>query len=426
MYQRKGMSGELYDVLVLGPVEATPTAEARLATALAGLNGASLMAVAQGLSEKSLSMGQALDRVAAEALVRQLQSLGALTSIRRANPAFPQSGAHTPPPQTGFRAAGTPASGPLQGLTPGSAPGSGAGLSSLGPPPSSGGSLGRAPLSSPGHERAPGSGQGLRPLGSLRPETAGGTPAPTLPPAAARVPTDGLGHRVPTGMGFTLNEPSSGARGSASARPTAAPQPAPPPAPPGDPFSTSDGGAVGIELDRDRKVASPHQRASASLPGASGLNTQQIVASKSASGLDLAGAKQSTVERCSRHGLLYDTSKSSACRKCLGDGRAALAEAPGTLRSSPARRALLGLLFALVLGFLPAAYYARVPGAAEVATLRAEQQELSRGLGNAKTMQRFDEIEELVLASRRVSMRNTLIIWIAASGVLMVAWYLLT
>ena len=64
------MTGELYDVLVLGPVEATPTAEARLAAALAGRNGAPLMAIAQALAEKSLVIGQSLDRVAAEALVR--------------------------------------------------------------------------------------------------------------------------------------------------------------------------------------------------------------------------------------------------------------------------------------------------------------------------------------------------------------------
>jgi hypothetical protein len=419
----QGMSGELYDVLVLGPVEATPTAEARLAAALAGLNGAPLTAIAQGLAEKNLSVGQGLDRSAAETLLRQLQTMGALTSIRRATSGFPQVSALTPPPQA-FRTTATPASGPLQGLSPTSTPGSGLGPA-LGPTPSTGGSLGRPPLSSPGGERPPSTGQGLRPLGSLRPDSA--APAPGAAPAAGpvRVPTDGLGHRVPTGAGFNLAEPSSKPRGSARPMAAGAPTVAPPPSA-ADPFNNPEAGAGPLELDRNRKPGATHHRPDRpeqSVSGASGLFNPKLIATKAASGLDLAGSKQSTVERCPRHGLLYDSAKSSACRKCLTDGRAALGEGPVTLRTSPARRALLGLLFALVLGFLPAAYYARVPGAAEVTQLRAEQQELSKGLGNEKTIQRFDEIEELVATSRRLAMRNTLIIWIAASGLLIVVWY---
>ena len=364
------MPGELYDVLVLGPVEATPSAEARLAAALAGLNGAPLTAIAQGLAEKSLSVGQALDRTAAETLLRQLQTMGALTSIRRASGGFPQ--VSLTPPQT-FRGGGTPANAP-------------------------------AP------ERPPSNGQGLRPLGSH----------------PGRIPTDGLGHRVPTGAGFNMTEPSSRPRGSGRPMAPGAPTLAPPPA--ADPFANGEG--VGpIELDRDRKpVASqrPDRPEQQSGSGSSGLINPKLIASKAASGLDLAGSKQSTVERCPRHGLLYDTAKSSACRKCLSDGRAALGETPGTLRSSPARRALIGILFALVLGFLPAAYYARVPGAAEVTQLRAEQQELSKALGNEKTMQRFDQIEELVAASYSKSKRNTLLIWIAAGGLLLMLWYRVT
>jgi hypothetical protein len=379
------MPGELYDVLVLGPMEATPSAEARLATALAGLNGAPLTAIAQGLAEKNLSVGEALDRTAAEALLRQLQTMGALTSIRRASGGFPQ--VSLTPPQT-FRGGGTPA-GALQGWSPGSGP------------------------KGPGPERPPSTGQGLRPLGS----TAG---------HPGRIPTDGLGHRVPTGAGFNMTEPSSRPRGSARPMAPGAPTLAPPPA--ADPFANPEG--VGpIELDRDRKpVASqrPYRPEQQSGSGSSGLFNPKLVASKAASGLDLAGSKQSTVERCPRHGLLYDSARSSACRKCLSDGRAALGDTPGTLRSSPARRALLGILFALLLGFLPAAYYARVPGAAEVTQLRAEQQELSKALGNEKTMQRFDQIEELVAASYSKSKRNTLLIWIAAGGLLLIVWYRVT
>ena len=299
----------------------------------------------------------------------------------------------------------------------------------LGQAPSSAGSLGRAPLSSPGAERAPGSGQGLRPLGSLRPDT----PPPSTTPAAGspRIPTDSLGHRVPTGAGFTFNEPpSSRARGSAKGmlqpEPPMPPEPASGPPPGGDPFSTPDAGAPSLELDRDRRPGDSH-RPPESVAGASGLFVPKMIASKSGSGLDLAGEKQTHIERCPNHGLLFDSSKSSACRKCLADAaRASMADRGGTLRANPARRALLGLLFALVLGFLPAAYYARVPGATEVAQLRAEQQELSRGMGNEKAISRFDEIEVLVQEKRRLSMRNTLIIWIVASGVMMVGWYRVT
>jgi hypothetical protein len=407
------MSGELYEVLVLGPVEATPTAEARLAAVLAGLNGAPLMAVAQGLSEKGLVMGTSLDRVAAESLMRQLQQLGALTSLRRlATGAFPQSGALTPPPGAAFRAAGTPV-GQLQGLMPQSAPGSGLGPALLGTTPSG--------LRSAGLGTSPGSGQGLRPLGSLRPENATPAGSPAVP--GGRVPTDGLGHRVPTGAGFNLAEPSSRSRGSA--KPMFPPDPAPPRPAPADPFSTPDAGAPHLELDRDRKakVEARTTDDSNSVAGASGLFNPKLIASKSGSGLELSGSKQSTVERCAKHGLLYDTAKSSACRKCLGEARQALGDRPGTLRANPARRALMGLLFALVLGFLPAAYYARAPGAAEVNKLRSEQQELSKGLGNESAIRRFDELDTQVHASRRLAMRNTLIIWIAASGLLLGVWY---
>ncbi len=239
------------------------------------------------------------------------------------------------------------------------------------------------------------------------------------------MPTDGLGHRVPTGTGFAFNEPPSQSRGSAR---TAAPPPvaAPAPPPPDDPFSNPEASVGPLELDRDRRPDSSHRDGMPGGTGSSGLFSPKIIASRASSGLELAGEKKSHVERCPKHGLLYDSSKSSACRKCLADGRAALVERRGTLRSNPARRALLGILFAMVLGFLPAAYYARTPGAAEVNRLRAEQHELSKGAGNEATIRRFDEIEGLVAVSRRLSMRNTLIIWIAASGVLLVGWYRVT
>jgi hypothetical protein len=197
------------------------------------------------------------------------------------------------------------------------------------------------------------------------------------------------------------------------------------PALPPDAFANPEAGAT-LELDRDRKPGESH-RPSTSVAGASGLNVPKMTASRSASGLDLAGEKRSSIERCPKHGLLYDNRKSSACRKCLTDALPAMSEQrPRSLRASPARRALLGLLFGLVLGFLPAAYYARQVGSAEVERLRSEQKDLSSGVGSDTSIRRFEQIEDLVAKSRQVNMRNTLIIWLATSGVLMVGWYRVT
>jgi hypothetical protein len=361
-----GDLGDLYDVVVLGPVEATPSAEARLAAALAGLNGNSLIAIAQGLAEKKLSMGLGLDRVTAEALLQQLQSLGALASISRAiPPAFPPSRALTPGPLAAFRPRGTPFLTPLHGLAS------------------------TAPPSSPGS--APGSAAGLRPLGSLRLETF--SSAPAVATQSARVETSGIGNRVPAA--------------AAMAR-----------------FGQPDPAADSLELDRGFGPGE-RGRSSNTVAGASGLYLPKMTVSQSGSGLELAGEKGSSfAERCARHGLLFDRRKSSSCRKCLADGRAVLGKHPGDgLRAHPARRALLGLLFALVLGFLPAAYYSRQVVAVEVDRLRTEQRDLSRGPGNDKRIRRFDEIEQLLAQNRHVTTRNTLIIWLAASGVLLVSWY---
>jgi hypothetical protein len=425
------MSGELYDVVVLGPADANPVAEARLAATLAARIGQPLTAIAQALSEKNLSVGLALERLAAEALVNELQSMGALTSIRRSSPAFPASGQLTPPPGQAFRPMGTPIGGSLQGPAPGSSPGSGPKLGGLlGPPPGSGvrlGGLGPSPSSA----GAPGSGQSLRPLGVLRPDPAASAPAPP----GARTQTNGMGYKVPTGAGgnFSFNEPpSSKPRLTAPAMALAEPPPrapspvATPAAPPADPFVSPEAQVASLELDRDRKPSS-HRNAAVSVSGASGLNNPKLVAPKAASGLEVAGAKRDYTERCPKHGLLYDTRKSSACRKCLVDGRAAaIDDRPQSLRSSPARRALLGILFAVVLGFLPAAYYARGPGAAEVNTLRAEQQQLSRGLGNDANMRRFDQLEEQVAAAHWRSKQFTLLVWIGASGLMLGVWYKIT
>jgi hypothetical protein len=160
------------------------------------------------------------------------------------------------------------------------------------------------------------------------------------------------------------------------------------------------------------------------LAGASALNTSKIVATKSASGLSLSDEEADHTARCPLHGLLYDKRKSKGCRRCVEGRRSAHAgDGPHGLRQAPAKRAFLGFGLAFAVGLLPAAYYARNPGAAEVLRLRAEQQDLSQRAGTEAILRRFDELDELVSSSQARNMRNTLFIWVAAGGLVMFGFY---
>ena len=136
-------------------------------------------------------------------------------------------------------------------------------------------------------------------------------------------------------------------------------------------------------------------------------------------------------ERCPTHGLFFDRRKSTGCRKCFEDkrsgvpasNRSASKRRSDGLTSSPAKRAFLGLALALFLGFAPAAYYALFPGAGEVDRLRAEQRLLSEKAGTEENLRRFDQLEDQVASGHSKAARNTLIMWVAISGVVMAAWY---
>ena len=301
----------------------------------------------------------------------------------------------------------------------------------LGQAPSSAGSLGRAPLSSPGAERAPGSGQGLRPLGSLRPDT----PPPSTTPAAGspRIPTDGLGHRVPTGAGFTFNEPpSSRARGSARAML----QPSPPCRPNRRP------------VHPQAAIRSAHRmrgRPRWSWTGTGGRGTATRPARIGGGGLgsvhpqdhrQQVGLRAGSGGREAEH--TSSAAPNTACSTTAARARPAASAWPtrprrpgrppgDPSRSNPARRALLGLLFALVLGFLAGRLLRAGAGrrrgdpAARRAAGAVARDWATRRPSAASTRSR-----SWCRTSRRLSMRNTLIIWIAASGVMMVGWYRVT
>jgi hypothetical protein len=144
--------------------------------------------------------------------------------------------------------------------------------------------------------------------------------------------------------------------------------------------------------------------------------------------------KNLNLVRCVQHGLYYDKTKASGCRKCMSPAREVaqkmVADATvfhvGNLRSKPAKRAFLGMLFALVIGFLPAAYYCFGPGAAEVRKVRVEQELLGRQPGTEEIIKRFDQLDRQVGDLHDQATRNTAIVWFAVASVSMLGWYKIT
>jgi hypothetical protein len=144
--------------------------------------------------------------------------------------------------------------------------------------------------------------------------------------------------------------------------------------------------------------------------------------------------KNLNLVRCVQHGLYYDKAKASGCRKCLSGARdfAVKIEQRGTtfrlgdFRGKPANRAFFGLSFALVLGFLPAAYYCFGPGSTDAHRLRLEQEVLSRQTGTEDTLRVFDDLDGQVKTAHERSSRNTAIVWAAVTGVAMLGWYKIT
>jgi hypothetical protein len=400
------MTQELYDVIVVGAADATPAGEARLSATLARGHGLPEANVVRALAEKTLRVGERLPREATEALVHKLKASGALTSIRRAGAAQ----GPIPTPVHGFAVTGSPAAATLQGLGALNLPMPGgrapaaptlAPLGAVAAPPRTGttGSF-RAP-GTPNTNPGSGPTSGPKSGGGLRPRTAGGGAALALaepPPSSFAPPASADPFTVPDGAEDSPLELAL-------------------------PVSTSDSSVV----ERVRGFQRHH-----TLPGASALNTSKITATSSSSGLDVDDeAGEVNSERCPTHGLLFDRRKSSGCRKCFDDKRSAARAPSRSARkrrtdgriNSPAKRAFMGLALALFLGFVPAAYYALFPGAGEVDRLRSEQTLLSEKTGTEENMRRFDQLEDMVASGYWKALRNTLIIWVAISGVTMAAWY---
>jgi hypothetical protein len=175
------------------------------------------------------------------------------------------------------------------------------------------------------------------------------------------------------------------------------------------------------------------------LPGRPQLMAGNLrdIGAANASGVAVEDEAQNlNLVRCTQHGLYYDKTKASGCRKCLSAARemaagfesrnAATKIRVANLRDQPAKRAFVGLAVAFILGFLPAIYYAFGPGAAEARELRVRQELLSRQPGTEDVIRQFDDLDEQVTRSRERSLRNIALVWAATSGVAMVGWYKVT
>ena len=138
--------------------------------------------------------------------------------------------------------------------------------------------------------------------------------------------------------------------------------------------------------------------------------------------------------RCVQHGLYYDKTKASGCRKCLSGAREVAIKmtteaAPfrvGDLRQKPGKRAFLGLVLSLVLGFLPTVYYCFGPGKDEIGKVRVEQEVLSRQPGTEEILKRFDQLDAQVVPLHEKASRNMAIVWVAVTSVCMLGWYKIT
>ena len=391
------MAGNLFDVFVVGATDPSQAGETRLAAALSAKHGVPLATVAKAISAKNLRAGQSLDQAQAQALVKHLQSIGAVTVIR---PVGAGKAGHSPSPSQIAHPVATP----------------------------SAGGQGR-----PSAERAAvGSGWPTPPPGAL-----GAPSARAVDPFAplASVPQPGVG---PAGVPdpFQPNRSMSLAHeGAPRARPTG-PMPAAGP-------TRSPGSGMAIEVAPGPKLELARADRGTSEEDMSAARSRTVGAAGSLREMGMAGGSGVTMDddpknlnlvRCVQHGLYYDKTKASGCRKCMSPAREVaikLTAEPasfrmGDLRNKPAKRAFLGLAFALVLGFMPAIYYCFGPGAAEVRKVRVEQELLSRQPGTEEIVKRFDQLDGQVVDLHEQATRNTAIVWFAVTSVGMLGWYKIT
>jgi len=393
------MAGNLFDVFVVGATDSSAAGEARLASALSTKHGVPLATVAKAISAKNLRAGQSLEQPQAQALVRQLQSIGAVTVIR---PAAARTQSHSAVPSQVSQMPSTSA--PL--------PGDPSLFSTqLGMPAASGfGMPSVAPTSS------------NDPFSPVTPGVAS-VSARSMPSSQfmpRHVPTPSIAITTPRPRQKT-STPSG--RGQARVAAT------------GLALDVAAMQSSKLQLARDDHSESAEDMAAARSRGAPLAGSLREMGMGGSSGVAMdEDPRNLNLVKCVQHGLYYDKSKASGCRKCMSPARevANRIEARtgtfhvGNLRGKPAKRAFLGLTFALVLGLLPAVYYCFGPGSSEVGRLRVEQELLSRQPGTEDAIRQFDELDVRVSDAHGQATRNTAIVWLAVTSVAMLGWYKIT
>jgi hypothetical protein len=86
------------------------------------------------------------------------------------------------------------------------------------------------------------------------------------------------------------------------------------------------------------------------------------------------------------------------------------------VRRDPLKRALAGLVFALLIGLVPAAYYTYGVTGSEVARIRARQTELSQQSGSPSVLDEFGRLDGDVARVRRRGMIGSGVLWVLVSG----------
>jgi hypothetical protein len=391
------MPANLFDVFVVGSTDPSAAGETRLAAALSAKHGVPLPTVAKAIAAKNLRAGQGLEQGQAQALVRQLQGMGAVTVIR--------SAVSRSPTQSNMRASGVH---PV----------------AFAPGPS----VPRPPTPSPtGAWSGPPAGQSSTALpGFGMPVAAAADPfAPLTPPV---VPVAQTGGRDPF-------QPRHVATPAISAKARTPPPPQHQSIPSSSGLELDVASAPKIELARKSLESTDELPAVPAPRAAMAPSSLREMDAGGASGVAMdEDPKNLNLVRCVQHGLFYDKTKASGCRKCMSGARdyANRMEKKsegirlGDFRGKPAKRAFLGLTLTLVLGFLPAAYYCFGPGTTETRRLRVEQEVLSRQPGTEDTLKVFDDLDLQVRTAHEKASRNTAIVWIAVTGVAMLGWYKIT
>jgi len=415
------VSGSVFDVYVEGGKDASLTGQMKLAAAIAGRYRIPAPQVAEAMSKGRFRVGKGLDQATAEKLAQQLDGLGAMALIHPLGAPLPPSAPRTAVPRPAGGASGT-ISGPSSGGT--------IRISGAAPPAFT------PPVAARPGPVPPLSSDGAISLSSLATMPASGPlelPAPSLSPAPGPpkpAPAAGLVGRDPFAP-----PPSQPLMEAMSPRPND-------PAPARDPFSVPEDDPAlagsGLEIGELRRSSGDLPAAAApsiSLSGAAGIANVGPSASRSASGLAVEGdGKNLHSVRCPKHGLYYDTTKTSGCRKCLEPARtvARRMERRGRpfrlddIADQPVKRAFIGLGIALVLGFVPAAYYAWSVNAKEVLSLRETQGELSKRAATDEVLRQFDAIDVKVDEARSSGMQRTFLIWVLVTGAVAAGWYKIT